>query len=354
MKVAVIGAGVSAAAAVGVLQAHGCDVSVFEKSRGPGGRFGSKRVGQQLSELGTVSTQSGYADFGAQYFTARDPMFIAQVQQWQQQGLIRLWPQTIYRYSHGQLAPSPDCQPRYIAVPQMQQLLKPIFSAVDSHYDCRIHELSYVYQQHPQRSDRWQLASDAGDVFSGYDALLLTCPAEQSRQLLQGAAIVSQIPAQPLLPCWAVLLELAEPTLHPADAIFISDHALRFVAKQNGKTDRAVFSLQTPVTTSAEQWMVHLSAEASEALLSASHDQVIEFATAALAEVLGNSLQVRAVLAHRWLYASYAETVPPCGVLVDANMHLAVAGDWTLGGRVENAWLSGQQAASLLLNGGRR
>ncbi len=351
MKVAVIGAGVSAAAAVGVLQSNGCEVSVFEKSRGPGGRFGSKRVGQQLSEPDGISTQPGYADFGAQYFTARDPLFIAQVQQWQQQQLIRQWPQTIYCYQQGQLEPSPDRQQRYIAVPQMQHLLKPIFNTVDSHYDCRIHQLSYLYQQRP---GRWQLASEAGDVYSGFDALLLTCPAEQSRQLLRGAAIVSQIPAQPLLPCWAVLLELAAPTLHPADAIFISNHALRFVARQNGKTDRAAFSLQTPNCSPAEQWMVHLSAEASAALLSASQEQVIEFATAALAEVLGNPLQVRTALAHRWLYASYDETVPACGVLVDESMRLAVAGDWTLGGRVENAWLSGQQAAQLLLHGGRQ
>jgi hypothetical protein len=351
VKVAVIGAGLSAAAAVEVLQAKGCQVTVFEKSRGAGGRFSSKRVGQaqlSLGEAGGEAGQPGYADFGAQYFTARTPDFLQQLALWQQQQQVRRWPQTMYCYDHAGLRPSPDQQQRFIAVPHLQQLLKPVFSAVDTRYNCRVTELSFVHD-HPSFTG-WQVATEDGQLCRGYDALLLTCPAQQSRQLLTGAALTSQIPPQPLLPCWAVLLELAEPTSHPADAIFIRDHALRFAARQNDKPGRLPFSLSNHTAESAEQWLVHLSAEASVALLQASSDEVIAAATKALSEVLVFPLKVQAALAHRWLYASYDETVPPCGVLFDQKLKLAVAGDWTLGGRVENAWLSGRQAAALLIN----
>jgi hypothetical protein len=348
VKVAVIGAGLSAAAAVEVLKTKGCQLTVFEKSRGPGGRFSSKRVGQALVTAGEAC-QSGYADFGAQYFTARAPAFLQQLSLWQQQQQVGLWPEIIYCYDKAGLRPSPDQQQRFIAVPQLQQLLKPVFGAVETRYNSRITEISFVHDR--ALAGSWQLATEDGQLFSGFDALLLTCPAQQSQQLLTGAALASQIPQQPLLPCWAVLLELSEATSHPADAIFIRDHKLRFAARQNDKPGRLPFSLSNHTTEPAEQWLVHLTAEASATLLQASSDEVIAAATQALAEVLAFPLKVQAALAHRWLYASYDETVPPCGVLFDQKLRLAVAGDWTLGGRVENAWLSGQQAATLLLNG---
>lgn len=347
MKVAVIGAGLSAAAAVKVLKAQGCQLTVFEKSRGPGGRFSSKRVGQALvspSEAG----QPGYADFGAQYFTARDPAFLQQLKQWQLQQQVRLWPDVLYGYDDTGLRPSPDQQQRFIAVPQLQQLLKPVFSSVETKYQSRVADISFV--QHSAQRGHWQLSTEDGEQWHGFDALLLTCPAQQSRQLLAGVALASQIPPQPLLPCWAVLLELSEPTLHPADAIFIRGHKLRFAARQNDKPGRLSFRLHHQAAAPAEQWLVHLTADASTALLDASSDEVIAVATQALSEVLSCPLKLQAAMAHRWLYASYDDAVPPCGVLFDPKLRLAVAGDWTLGGRVENAWLSGQQAAAKILN----
>ena len=78
-----------------------------------------------------------------------------------------------------------------------------------------------------------------------------------------------------------------------------------------------------------------------------------ELASAELARVLGRPIEVAASLCHRWLYASYNSAIAPCGVLYDPKMHLAIAGDWTLGGRVENAWLSGVEAAQRLLENQR-
>jgi predicted NAD/FAD-dependent oxidoreductase len=36
-------------------------------------------------------------------------------------------------------------------------------------------------------------------------------------------------------------------------------------------------------------------------------------------------------------------------LLTDKTQQLILAGDWSLGGRVENAYLAGQQAAAILL-----
>ena len=53
-------------------------------------------------------------------------------------------------------------------------------------------------------------------------------------------------------------------------------------------------------------------------------------------------------LAHRWLYARPAGN-HEWGVLADADLGLYACGDWCLSGRVEGAWLSGQEAARRLI-----
>ena len=73
MKIAIVGAGISGVCAANLLAQEGFKVDVFEKSRGLGGRLTTKRL------------DWAHIDIGAQYFTARDPRFIKQVEAWQQQ-----------------------------------------------------------------------------------------------------------------------------------------------------------------------------------------------------------------------------------------------------------------------------
>ncbi|MFO8005299.1 NAD(P)-binding protein [Thioalkalivibrio sp.] len=63
MKIAIIGAGRAGLSAANRLREAGADCTVFEKSRGLGGRMATRRVG------------SLQFDHGAQYFTARGARF---------------------------------------------------------------------------------------------------------------------------------------------------------------------------------------------------------------------------------------------------------------------------------------
>lgn len=337
MKIAIIGAGISAAAAVSVLKQHPCQVSVFEKSRGPGGRMSSKRA------------LAGSLDLGAQYFTARDADFLAQVATWRDQGLVQQWSMQPWVFEHGVISRSDDQQQRYVGTSTMHQMIVPTFANVETHYQCKINELSFITSNVSSHSQgQWQLCSEQGECYGGFDALLLTCPPEQSYQLLLGAPICSQIPRNSLLPCWAVLLELATPTGVAMDTIFVKEGAASWIARQSTKPGRQSARLRD-VEQAPEQWVVHFSAEFSMQQLETSSERISELAAAELSRVVGRTVEVAAALCHRWLYASYDPAMAPCGVLYDAKMHLALAGDWTLGGRVENAWLSGVKAAEQLL-----
>jgi NADPH-dependent 2,4-dienoyl-CoA reductase/sulfur reductase-like enzyme len=75
---AVVGAGISGLTCARTLADHGLPVTVFEKSRGVGGRMATRR-----SDNGAVF------DHGAQYFTVRDQRFQNCVDSWQHAGLVQ-------------------------------------------------------------------------------------------------------------------------------------------------------------------------------------------------------------------------------------------------------------------------
>jgi predicted NAD/FAD-dependent oxidoreductase len=77
--IAVIGAGIAGTACASALQRAGYQVSLFDKSRGPGGRMSTRRG------------EDWQCDHGAQYFTARAPAFRAEVARWEAAGVAAQW-----------------------------------------------------------------------------------------------------------------------------------------------------------------------------------------------------------------------------------------------------------------------
>lgn len=336
MRVAIIGAGMTGASAARALADAGAEVTVFDKGRGPGGRMSSKRL-QSDPALG------GYLqlDMGAQYFTARHPWFLRQVLQWQQQGLVQRWEFAPHVWQHGLLLPSDDAAIRYVGTPAMHQMLRATLGTLVQHYSCQVTELSYSQSSFSsQQSGEWIVSTADGASYAGFDAIILTCPSEQSRILLATQPLATRIPAKALLPCWAVAIELAEPVTHPAMGIFVKAGALSWCARNNAKPGRSGL---------AEHWVLHLNASSSLQLLEATAEEVAAVAEQAFSQIVGQELQIRSALCHRWLYASYDAALQPPGVLCDPAQRLVVAGDWSLGGRVENAWLAGILAANQLL-----
>ncbi len=78
-SIAIIGAGMSGLSCASALQQLGHNVTVFDKSRGMGGRMSTRRG------------DGWQCDHGAQYFTAKSDAFAEQVQQWAQAGVVAEW-----------------------------------------------------------------------------------------------------------------------------------------------------------------------------------------------------------------------------------------------------------------------
>lgn len=336
MRVAIIGAGMAGASAARQLRQAGVDVVVFDKARGPGGRMTSKRMASAEQNLPLYSL-----DFGAQYFTVRHPLFAATVQGWLIHGIAQRWDFQPYIWQHGLLLPSNDSEQRYVGTPVMHQLVRSLLADTEQHYDCRITELTFSQSSFSsQHGGEWTLSSAEGASYPGFDAVILTCPPEQCRQMLGSNPLAAQIPAAVLLPVWAVALELDCAVQSPADGIFVKAGPLSWCARQNAKPARHGMP---------EHWIIHFNNASSTDLLEASPEELAALAQREFSLIIGQSVSVRQAWCHRWLYTS-VNTGQSCpGLIVDAASKLVLAGDWSLGGRVENAFLAGVHAAARLL-----
>jgi predicted NAD/FAD-dependent oxidoreductase len=322
-KVAIIGAGLCGATAAAELVRSGHTVSVFDKGRSVGGRMSSKR------------TEAGYLDMGAQYFTARSENFQRQVQSWLDAGCVEVWNCNTASLTCDEgrsvLERSPDQQLRYIGTPSMQAPVKAVLAGISVTTNCRIHSL--------QRQEAgWTLVDESGERHTGFSSVLLTTPPTQAGQLLVQSGLPGLFTAQDSLlePCWAVAMRTAKTP--SAEAIFCQHPKLRFISHQATKSGRN------------SCYVLHFNADFSRGNI----EQPAEFWFAQAAEIAHSALglddPIEPVAAHRWLYASQHPELEPPGIIALPEDKLWLGGDWSYGGRVENAWLAGVDLAATQSN----
>ena len=324
MTIAIIGAGIAGAACASALTQAGHNVVVFDKGRSAGGRMSSKR------------TDKGYIDLGAQYFTARSTEFNQQCKRWLNQQVIDVWQGRLAVYQNAGLSESADDTVRYIGLPSMHKPVQQLLQNIDLRSHCCIDAIEFDGQY-------WQLYSQH-QLMGRFDKLVLALPQQQAAQLL-----AKMLPDQPfladvfaeqaLLPCWAADIELDTPSTVAFDGIFVkNDPVLSWVARQSSKAGRAA----------GEHWLLHFSPLFSQLHIEASFSQIAAVSLAQLQRILGHDLNGQVSLCHRWRYAQQASEFPQYGYIYQKTLGLGLCGDWLNGGRVENAWLSGQQLAQEL------
>ena len=321
--IAIIGTGLAGLAAAQALEAAGQAVQLFDKSRGSGGRMASKR------------SEAGSLDLGAQYFTARDRRFVEALQQWQARGWVAEWSPQLYQSREGRLSPSPDEQSRWVGMPRMSALSRALLGALPVQFGCRISEVF-----HGER--HWQLLDTEGNSHGPFSHVIIATPAPQATALLAAAPQLAAAAANVRMePVWAVALGFASPLATRVEGCFVQDSAIDWLARQSSKPGRS-----GPL----DCWVLHASSAWSRQHLDLPKEEVIERLQGAFAELLDCPLPEAPAfsLAHRWLYARPAQH-HEWGALADTDLGLFVCGDWCLSGRVEGAWLSGQEAARRLL-----
>ncbi|MDL2355875.1 MAG: FAD-dependent oxidoreductase, partial [Pseudomonadota bacterium] len=309
--IAIVGAGIAGLACATALQQSGFNVAIFDKSRGPAGRMSTRRG------------DGWQCDHGAQYFTARDAGFRAEVARWERAGAAAPWYPVVQRFD---TAGARLCAPaeRFVGTPRMSAPAALLASTLALRTEVTISALQ-------REGAGWRLhAHGAGPLAHCYDAVVLALPAPQAAPLLREVAPVQAALAQSTtMPgCWALMLQYPAPLALGFDAAFVNHGPLRWVARDSAKPGRG----------GAESWLLHASAAWSETHIEDDADSVAAHLLAAFAALGGPAPQGWS--AHRWRHASTAPAREEVCIWEAAD-GLGLCGDWLNGGTVEAAWLSG-------------
>jgi predicted NAD/FAD-dependent oxidoreductase len=306
MKTAIIGAGMAGLACAEQLVAQGHQVTLHDKGRGPGGRMSTRRIS---TDLGEVSF-----DHGAQYFTARDPAFVAQLGRWLETGAAAPWP-----------AAGNDA---YVGLPGMNAPVRHMAQALDVHWSSRIDAI--------ERTEAgWRLTAEGLEAET-VEAVIVATPAEQAAPLLaEPLPDISRLAADTRSdPCWTLMLAFDRPCGFAHDA-WRGDGAISWIARNSAKPGRD-HKLETFVVQASPDW--------SRAHLEQSPDEVAALLLAQFTRLAPTGLPLPVVLtAHRWRYAKTSGARH--GPVWDDATKIGVCGDWLEGPRVENAWLCGHNLA---------
>lgn len=310
MRIVIIGAGMSGLACAQALEQMGHEVALFDKGRGPGGRMSTRRVAVDEAQIAF--------DHGAQFFTARDPAFRVQVEQWHKGGLVAPWP-----------AARADA---WVGTPGMNAPVAHMASAHNARFAS--HAMGLV-----REGAEWRVLLNDGTRHGPYDAAVLALPAEQAAAFLgtYDLTMAACAIAARSQPCWTAMIAFAE-RLPIAVDVLPPSGPVGWAARNSAKPGR-------PAT---EAWVVQASPAWSTEHLEDDAAQVAAHLADWLAGQAGGApLPVRLHLsAHRWRYAVAQRS--PKGALWNAKLRLGACGDWLLGPRIELAWLSGTRLAEII------
>ena len=317
-QVAVVGAGLSGMSCASRLHQAGWCVTVFEKSRGPGGRMSTRRSG------GTSF------DHGAQYFTAQSTEFQQQVHQWQRDGVVAAWDG---RFGKAGVDGLESCTPRrtrWVGVPGMNVIPRSLGEGVEVIYRATVEGVR-------REANQWFVSHSAASKPVRFDAVVLSCPGPQTAALSPpNSDVWKSATAIQFEPCWAVMVSSERRSQTPFDGIEWDSGSLRWAARENSKPGR----------NAVERWVLHASPEWSRIHLEDPAERVASQLIQTFQRWV--PLEVKEATAHRWRYARCGSKIPH-SFIWDSERSLGFCGDGLVGPRVESAWLSGTSLAHCMV-----
>jgi len=243
----------------------------------------------------------------------------------------------------------PSHDAHWVAVPGMKSLVsawaEPLAAAGKIELQTRVLRI----EPDAVRAKQWQLRTEGLDgtqhVFSGFDGVLLAIPSAQAHKLLQTSEQckpwIKQLEQVKVAPCWTLMLafpQAMQPGLSALgpqwNAARSTHHRIAWLARESSKPGRE------PI----ERWTVQASAAWSQEHIHDDQQRAEAKLLKAFSEVTGIRAEPAHVDSQRWLYA---KTIQPLGKshLWDGKKSLGLCGDWCLGHRVEDAFLSGLELA---------
>ncbi len=322
MRIAVIGAGLAGLVVARRLGDSG-EVTVFEKSRGVGGR------------MATRYADDFEFDHGAQFFTARTPEFRAFLEPLINAGVVADWPARFVELSGSTVTASRQwgaSHPHYVGVPRMNEVGKFLARGLEIRLKTAVSRIE-------KSAGGWQLLGTAGDDLGCFDWLVLATPAPQAAHLAAdvpgfAAAACGQ---SSMRACFALLLGFDKPLDLGWQAALVRDADISWISVNSSKPGRT--GLTALVVHSTNAW--------ADAHLEEDTERLQQHLVDELGRVLGRDVSTATYCdLHRWRYANLDRTRGP-EFFLERDSRLAACGDWYIRGRVEAAFTSAFELAGV-------
>ena len=327
MKVAIVGAGITGCLLANFIESKSVNVSIFEKSRGCGGRASTKQTDWGQCDLGatTVLAQKvGFKDFMGSLCD---------------HDIVSQWPRKIFVSQQNtdikqSLENVVSDNEYYVFNSKMNAACRHWIKNANLHTNNLISQIRFILGK------GWQLKSNGLWQAELFDKVVITAPWPQSKVLIEQSELSLKLPdfSQSWTSCWSIAFKLNQLVVSDADLVYFEDQSIRTLVRDSGKPLRPqVFDADTG--GESEIWVAQLTNNLSDELGKEGKDKAISIATKELCKLF--DLPDKSILntyAHYWRYARPRDGQKPLGILNQHEFGLYAGGDWSFGTSIESAY----------------
>ena len=322
-NVAVIGAGITGITLANLLQKK-FNLTVFEKSRGVGGRMATRRA------------EPYQFNHGAQYFKIENKEFKDFLQPLILNKIIKpLEANQIEILNKEVIKRTKIYNKQYFtAESKMNSVVKYL---INNNFSikllCKIEKII-------KENDKWFII-DSGQVsFGPYDWLIITIPPNQAKEILyNNFKFLDIIKKIKMRSCYSLMLGFDEIKEFDFDTALFLDEDVQWL------------SISKKILEQKEYYnlLINSSYNFAEQNINGSKDKISDYLIKQVSDILKcklNNYEHKAL--HFWKYAM-SEKNNNLGSLLDEDLKVIVCGDWCMNGKVEGGFLSAKDAVNKLL-----
>ena len=322
-NVAIIGAGITGVTIANLLQKK-YNLTVFEKSRGVGGRIATRRA------------EPYQFNHGAQYFKIENKEFKDFLQPLILNKIIKpLEANQIEIFNKKVIKRTKIYNKQYFtAESKMNSVVKYL---INNNFSikllCKIEKIL-------KENDNWFIVDSDKVSYGPYDWLFITIPPNQAQEILyNNFKFLDIIKKLKMRSCYSLMLGFDKIKEFDFDTALFLDEDVRWL------------SISKKILEKKEYYnlLINSSYNFAEQNINGSKDKISDYLIKLVSNILKcelNNYQHKAL--HFWKYAM-SEKNNNLGSLLDEDLKIIVCGDWCMNGKVEGGFLSAKDAAKKLI-----
>ena len=322
-NVAVIGAGITGITLANLLQKK-VNLTVYEKSRGVGGRMATRRA------------EPYQFNHGAQYFKIENKAFKDFLYPLIKNKIIKPWEAKHIEIFNKEVIKRVNINNKiyYTAETKMNSVVKCLINnSFSTKLLCKIMKIK-------KENNKWFIIDSDKVAYGPYDWIFVTIPPHQAIEILNNnfkfLEIIKKIKMRS---CYSLMLGFTKINQFNFDTALFLDEDVKWLSINKKYHEKKEYC----------NLLINSSYDFAEKNINGLKDKIANYLIKQVSNIFNcelNNYEHKAL--HFWKYAM-SENSNNLGSLIDENLKVTVCGDWCMNGKVEGGFLSAQDAVSKFL-----